>query len=92
MKRYLYLILFAIVLIAPFVLRLAVTRGKTTLDAAGNGGANGGPVGRLVIVTPHNGATTVATAARGTEIFLANLQRRLSNLPYQNRIDVASLA
>jgi phosphoglycerate dehydrogenase-like enzyme len=45
-----------------------------------------------VIVTPHNGATTVATAARGTEIFLANLQRRLSNLPYQNRIDVASLA
>lgn len=45
-----------------------------------------------VIVTPHNGATTVATAARGTEIFLANLKRRLSKLPYENQIDVASLA
>lgn len=45
-----------------------------------------------VIVTPHNGATTVATAARGTEIFLANLQRRLSNLPYENQVDVSSLA
>ena len=44
-----------------------------------------------VIVTPHNGATTVATAARGTEIFLANLKRRLSNRPYENRINVSSL-
>lgn len=44
-----------------------------------------------VIVTPHNGATTVATAARATEIFLSNLQRRFSHLPYQNRVDVNAL-
>jgi iron(III) transport system substrate-binding protein len=51
-RRYLYLVLFAVVLIAPFVLRLAVTRGKTTSDSHGDGAD--APVGRLVIVTPHN--------------------------------------
>jgi phosphoglycerate dehydrogenase-like enzyme len=45
-----------------------------------------------VIVTPHNGATTSATAARGTEIFLANLRRRLSSNPYLNLVDVSALA
>lgn len=45
-----------------------------------------------VIVTPHNGATTQATVARGTEIFLANLRRRLSSRPFLNHVDVTALA
>ena len=45
-----------------------------------------------VIVTPHNGATTVATATRGTEIFLDNMQRRISQVPYKNRINISTLA
>lgn len=45
-----------------------------------------------VIITPHNGATTAATAARGTEIFLDNLRRRISSRPYTNSVDVAGLA
>lgn len=45
-----------------------------------------------VLVTPHNGATTPATAARGTEIFLANLRRRRSSRPLHNRVDVSALA
>ena len=45
-----------------------------------------------VIVTPHNGATTSSTASRGTEIFLANLHRRLSSRPLLNRVDVTALA
>ncbi|MET0933856.1 MAG: D-2-hydroxyacid dehydrogenase [Mycetocola sp.] len=45
-----------------------------------------------VIVTPHNGATTSSTASRGTEIFLANLHRRLSSRPLLNRVDVSALA
>lgn len=45
-----------------------------------------------VIITPHNGATTLATAVRGTNIFLANLHRRISHLPYKNRVDLSSLA
>ncbi|WP_323960569.1 D-2-hydroxyacid dehydrogenase [Arthrobacter sp. JZ12] len=45
-----------------------------------------------VIITPHNGATTAATATRGVEIFLDNLRRRSSNRPYRNRVDVSALA
>ncbi|MBG6238396.1 phosphoglycerate dehydrogenase-like enzyme [Mycetocola sp. CAN_C7] len=44
-----------------------------------------------VLVTPHNGATTPATAARGAEIFRANLRRRLSSRPLLNRVDVTAL-
>lgn len=44
-----------------------------------------------VVVTPHNGATTAATAARGTEIFLDNLSRRRSGEPLANRVDLAGL-
>lgn len=41
-----------------------------------------------VIVTPHNGATTQETAARGQQIFLSNLRRRRSGLPLQNIVDL----
>ncbi|RUR00927.1 NAD(P)-dependent oxidoreductase [Labedella endophytica] len=45
-----------------------------------------------VVVTPHNGATTAATAARGTEIFLDNLRRRVEGEPLVNRVDLVALA
>lgn len=44
-----------------------------------------------VIITPHNGATTQETAARGQQIFLGNLRRRRSGLPLQNVVDLALL-
>jgi iron(III) transport system substrate-binding protein len=47
MQRYLYIILFFLVLLTPFVLRLAVTRG-TAAPVAGRDAR------RLVVVTPHN--------------------------------------
>jgi iron(III) transport system substrate-binding protein len=59
MRRYLYIILFFFVLVAPFLLRLAVTRGDGA-SAGGDGGAGrdtGAPsagAARLVIITPHN--------------------------------------
>lgn len=40
-----------------------------------------------VVVTPHNGATTPQTAARGWEIFLDNLTRYRSGAPLVNQID-----
>ncbi len=40
-----------------------------------------------VIVTPHNGATTAATAQRGVEIFADNLSRYLANEPLRNVVD-----
>ncbi|CAM3598741.1 D-2-hydroxyacid dehydrogenase [Occultella aeris] len=43
-----------------------------------------------VVVTPHNGATTGATAARGGEIFLANLERFLDGAPLANIVDKAA--
>jgi phosphoglycerate dehydrogenase-like enzyme len=39
------------------------------------------------IVTPHNGATTVATRRRGVEIFLDNLRRFQAGQPLQNVVD-----
>lgn len=45
-----------------------------------------------VVVTPHNGATTTATADRGTAIFLDNLRRRVTGEPLVNRVDPSSLA
>ncbi|GAA1536670.1 phosphoglycerate dehydrogenase-like enzyme [Microbacterium ginsengiterrae] len=44
-----------------------------------------------VIVTPHNGATTLATARRGREIFVENLRRRTSGKPMVNLVDVTAL-
>ena len=51
MQRYLFPILFVLVLVAPFAVRLAVSD-----DPAGDAApsAQGGPVRRLVIITPHN--------------------------------------
>ena len=43
------------------------------------------------IVTPHNGATTAATADRGTAIFLDNLDRWLARRPLRNVVDVGRL-
>ncbi|MFD7022295.1 D-2-hydroxyacid dehydrogenase [Promicromonospora sukumoe] len=43
------------------------------------------------IVTPHNGATTSATADRGTAIFLDNLDRWLARRPLRNVVDVGRL-
>ncbi|MFI2365902.1 D-2-hydroxyacid dehydrogenase [Promicromonospora sp. NPDC019610] len=43
------------------------------------------------IVTPHNGATTPATADRGTAIFLDNLDRWLARRPLRNVVDVGRL-
>jgi phosphoglycerate dehydrogenase-like enzyme len=40
-----------------------------------------------VIVTPHNGATTPATAQRGVDIFVDNLQRYLAGQPLRNVVD-----
>ena len=39
------------------------------------------------IVTPHNGATTAATALRGREIFLDNLARHFAGEPLTNVVD-----
>ena len=39
------------------------------------------------IVTPHNGATTAATARRGREIFLENLARHVAGDPLTNVVD-----
>ncbi|GGM31403.1 D-2-hydroxyacid dehydrogenase [Promicromonospora citrea] len=43
------------------------------------------------IVTPHNGATTPATADRGAAIFLDNLDRWLARRPLRNVVDVGRL-
>lgn len=43
------------------------------------------------IVTPHNGATTPATADRGTAIFLDNLDRWLARRSLHNVVDVGQL-
>ncbi|WP_036965067.1 D-2-hydroxyacid dehydrogenase [Promicromonospora kroppenstedtii] len=43
------------------------------------------------VVTPHNGATTTATADRGTAIFLDNLDRWLARRPLRNVVDVGRL-
>jgi phosphoglycerate dehydrogenase-like enzyme len=40
-----------------------------------------------VIVTPHNGATTPATAQRSVDIFVDNLQRYVSGQPLRNVVD-----
>jgi phosphoglycerate dehydrogenase-like enzyme len=40
-----------------------------------------------VIVTPHNGATTAATAQRGVDIFIDNLRRFIAGQPLQNLVD-----
>jgi phosphoglycerate dehydrogenase-like enzyme len=43
-----------------------------------------------VIVTPHNGATTAATARRGVEIYLDNLRRFVAGEPLVNLVDKAA--
>lgn len=40
-----------------------------------------------VIVTPHNGATTAATAQRGVDIFVDNLRRFVGDEPLTNLVD-----
>jgi phosphoglycerate dehydrogenase-like enzyme len=40
-----------------------------------------------VVVTPHNGATTAATARRGVEIYLDNLRRFVAGEPLVNLVD-----
>lgn len=40
-----------------------------------------------VIITPHNGATTKATAERGYRIFADNLRRYVAGEPLQNVVD-----
>jgi phosphoglycerate dehydrogenase-like enzyme len=40
-----------------------------------------------VIVTPHNGATTPATAQRSVDIFVDNLRRYVSGQPLRNVVD-----
>lgn len=40
-----------------------------------------------VIITPHNGATTPATAQRSVEIFIDNLQRYTTGKPLRNIVD-----
>jgi phosphoglycerate dehydrogenase-like enzyme len=40
-----------------------------------------------VIVTPHNGATTPATAQRSVQIFIDNLQRYVAGQPLRNIVD-----
>jgi len=40
-----------------------------------------------VIITPHNGATTAATAQRSVEIFIDNLQRYIAGEPLRNIVD-----
>lgn len=42
------------------------------------------------IVTPHNGATTSATARRGREIFVDNLARHVAGEPLTNVVDKAA--
>ena len=42
------------------------------------------------ITTPHNGATTVATRARGIEIFAENLRRFAAGMPLSNVVDKAA--
>ena len=41
----------------------------------------------VVIVTPHNGATTPATAQRSVDIFIDNLQRYIAGQPLRNIVD-----
>lgn len=40
-----------------------------------------------VVITPHNGATTLETNARGIEIYLENVRRYLTGLPLCNVVD-----
>ena len=40
-----------------------------------------------VIITPHNGATTKATAARGYRVFVDNLKRYVAGQPFFNVVD-----
>jgi phosphoglycerate dehydrogenase-like enzyme len=40
-----------------------------------------------VIITPHNGATTPATAQRGVDIFIDNLKRYVAGQPLRNIVD-----
>src|SRR5688572_27769829 len=49
-RRYIYIVLFALVLLAPFVMRRVVLSGRA--DDAGIGSTGKG-VPRLVVVTPH---------------------------------------
>ncbi|TCL68171.1 D-2-hydroxyacid dehydrogenase [Rhizobium sp. BK251] len=42
------------------------------------------------IITPHNGATTAATRARGIEIFAENLRRFAAGMPLINAVDKAA--
>jgi phosphoglycerate dehydrogenase-like enzyme len=42
------------------------------------------------IVTPHNGATTAATAGRGIDIFVDNLERFVQGRPLVNIVDKAA--
>ena len=41
----------------------------------------------LADCTPHNGATTPATARRSVEIFIDNLQRFVAGQPLRNIVD-----
>ncbi|GAA4431867.1 D-2-hydroxyacid dehydrogenase [Georgenia halophila] len=43
-----------------------------------------------VIVTPHNGATTPQTKARGVDIYLDNVRRFLTGEPLRNVVDKAA--
>ena len=43
-----------------------------------------------VIITPHNGATTAATAARAWEIFVENVRRYAQGEPLHNVVDKTS--
>jgi iron(III) transport system substrate-binding protein len=57
MRRYVYILLFFLVLIAPFLLRMVVTGDGTVDGDVGVGrdsGATPGGAARLVIITPHN--------------------------------------
>jgi phosphoglycerate dehydrogenase-like enzyme len=40
-----------------------------------------------VIITPHNGASTAATAQRSVDIFIENLQRYIAGQPLRNIVD-----
>jgi iron(III) transport system substrate-binding protein len=48
-QRYLYILLFILILVLPFVLRMTLTRAQQTPEAV-----LGPSAGRLVVVTPHN--------------------------------------
>ncbi len=43
-----------------------------------------------VIITPHNGATTPATAQRSVDIFIDNLERYVAGKPLRNIVDKAA--